>query len=296
MMDLLTSPLLALSRIGAYALLAVGIVAIYRASKVLNLAHGAMALVPAYVAFSAAGWGLPAPVVLLVGILSGAAVGQLVERVFVRPLKRETSTTQTVGTVAAFGVIVAVTVRIWGAVPQQAAQIFPPGTAFRVGRTGVGWGEIGLLVVMLAVTAALFAVFRYTDLGLLMRGTAENQRAASLMGVNPQRITNLAWMLGGALAGLAGVLLAAVTTLNPFVLSLQALPAFVAALIGGLESFPGAVVGGLIVGLAFGFVDLIPVIGTMDGAQQLVIGAVAIGAMAFRGSSGLAGASMRSNQ
>lgn len=296
MIDFLTSPLLALARIGAYALLAVGIVSIYRASKVLNLAHGAMCLVPAYVAFSAAGWGLPAPLVLLVGIASGALTGQVVERIFVRPLKKESPTTQTVGTVAAFGVIVALTVRIWGAVPEQAAQIFPTGTAFTLDRTGVRWGEIGLFVVMLVVTGVLFAVFKYTDLGLLMRGTAENQRAASLMGVNPQRITNMAWMLGGALAGLAGVLLAAVTALNPYVLSLQALPAFVAALIGGLESFPGAVVGGLVVGLAFGFVDFVPVIGGMDGAQQFVIGAVAIGAMAYRGGSGLAGASMRSNR
>lgn len=292
MTNILVSLFLSLSRIGAYSLLAVGIVAIYRASKVLNLAHGAMALVPAYVAFSAASWGLPGMLALLVGVASGAGLGWLVERVFVRPLKSESATSQTVGTVAAFGVVLALTVRLWGATPDRAMQVFPEGS-FRVAGSAVRWGELGLFVIMLIATGILFAVFKYTDLGLLMRGTAENQRAASLMGVNPQRITNIAWMLGGSLAGLAGILLAAVTALDPYVLSLQALPAFVAALIGGLESFPGAVVGGLAVGLAFGFVSLLPVVGDMDGAEQFVLGAVAIAAMASRGGGGLAGASMR---
>lgn len=292
MTDILVSLFLSLSRIGAYALLAVGIVSIYRASKVLNLAHGAMALVPAYVAFSAVNWGLPGVAALVIGVAAGAGLGWVVERIFVRPLKGESATSQTVGTVAAFGVILALTVRIWGAVPGRAAQVFPEGS-FSVAGSAIRWGELGLFIVMLIVTGALFAVFKYTDLGLLMRGTAENQRAASLMGVNPQRITNMAWMLGGALAGLAGILLAAVTALDPFTLALQALPAFVAALIGGLESFPGAVVGGIAVGLAFGFVSLVPMVGGMDGAEQFVLGVIAIAAMASRGGKGLSGASMR---
>lgn len=293
LVDVVVSVLLSLSRIGAYALLAVGIVSIYRASKVLNLAHGTMALVPAYVTLSAAGWGLPTPLALVLGVASGAGTGWVVERVFVRPLKGESATSQTVGTVAGFGLVLALTVRLWGAVPQQAVQIFPRGGFSVADSPTIKWGDVGLFVVMLLVTAVLFVVFKYTDLGLLMRGTAENQRAASLMGVNPQRITNLAWMLGGALAGLAGVLLAAVTTLDPYVMSLSALPAFVAALIGGLESFPGAVVGGVAVGLAFGFADLVPGIGDMQGNAQLLLGVLAIGAMAYRGGGGLAGASLR---
>lgn len=295
LVDIAASILLSLARIGAYSLLAVGIVSIYRASKVLNLAHGAMALVPAYVAFTVSGWGMPMPIVLLAGVLSGAGLGWVVERIFVRPLKGESPTSQTVGTVAGFGMILAITIRIWGASSEVPAQIFPAG-GVGVGGSTIKWGDFGLFGVMLVVTGVLFAVFKYTDLGLWMRGTAENQRAASLMGVNPQRITNLAWMLGGALAGLAGVLLAAVTVLEPFTLSLLALPAFVAALIGGLESFPGAVIGGTAVGLAFGFSGMVPVVGSMDGSAELVLGVVAITAMAMRGGGGLATASMRSSR
>jgi branched-chain amino acid transport system permease protein len=99
-------------------------------------------------------------------------------------------------------------------------------------------------------------------------------------------------MIGGGLAGLAGILLAGITNLDAYTLSLQALPAFVAALIGGLGSFPGAVAGGAAVGLAFGFVPRFPLIGGMSGAAQFTLAAIAVIAMANRGG-GLAGTSMR---
>ncbi len=290
--DIIVSILLSISLIGAYSLMAIGIVSIYRASKVLNLAHGTMAMVPAYVVFSLSGWGIPVIPALILGVGSGAGLGWLVERVFVRPLREESETAQTVGTVAALGLILALAVRTWGATPQTAVGIFPNG-GFDMGGSSIRWGEVGLLFVMLGVAGALFAVFKYTDLGLVMRGTAENRTAAALMGANPQRATNIAWMLGGGLAGLAGILLAAITNLDAFTLSLQALPAFVAALIGGLGSFPGAVVGGAIVGLAFGFVPQLPVIGGMTGAPQFVLAVIAIVAMANRGGGGLASATIR---
>ncbi|MDQ3758312.1 MAG: branched-chain amino acid ABC transporter permease, partial [Actinomycetota bacterium] len=254
--------LLSISLIGAYAILAIGVVAIYRASKVLNLAHGAMAMIPAYVLYSVSKAGVPLLAALLLAVGAGACLGWLIERVFVRPLRGESETSQTVGTVAAFGLLLAVSVRLWGTTPQRAVAVFPEGS-IAVAGSSIRYGELGLFVVMLALSAGLFALFRYTELGLVIRGTAENRRAAALMGVNPQLVTNIAWALGGALAGLAGILLASITTLSPYTLSLQALPAFVAALIGGLGSFPGAVVGGVAVGLAFGFVPQLGPLGAM---------------------------------
>jgi len=293
MTDILVSIFLSTALIGAYALLAIGIVSIYRASRVLNLAHGTMAMVPAYVVYSLSKLGIPVPFAVMAGIASGAGLGWLVERVFVRPLRRESETSQTVGTVAALGLILAISVRVWGTTPERAVEVFPSGT-FRVGSASIRYGEVGLFLVMLVVSAALFGLFRYTELGLVMRGTAENRRAAALMGVNPQRVTNIAWMLGGALAGLAGILLASITNLSPYTLSLQSLPAFVAALIGGLGSFPGAVVGGAAVGLAFGFVPRLGALGEMQGAPQFVLALIAIVGMAARGRN-LTGAEMRSS-
>lgn len=289
--DIIVSVLLSISLIGAYSLMAIGIVAIYRASRVLNLAHGTMAMVPAYVAFSLTELGLPSVIALVFGVAAGAGLGWLVERVFVRPLRPDGETAQTVGTVAAFGLILALSVRVWGATPQAAPTVFPTGE-FRVAGSAIRHGESGLFVVMVLIAAVLFAVFKYTDLGLVMRGTAENRTAAALMGANPQRATNIAWMLGGALAGLAGILLAAITNLDAFTLSLQALPAFVAALIGGLGSFLGAVAGGAVVGLAFGFVPRMPVIGDMGGAAQFVLALTAVVAMWTRGGA-LVGSTVR---
>jgi len=292
--DIIVSVLLATSLIGAYALLAIGIVAIYQASKVLNLAHGTMAMVPAYVVYSLSKVGVPLVPAVLLGVVSGGALGWAVERVFVRPLRGESETAQTVGTVAALGLILSVTVRIWGTTPQRAVAVFPTG-GIDVGRSSIRYGELGLFVTMIVIAAALYTVFRYSDFGIIIRGTAENRRAASLMGVNPQRVTNAVWMIGGALAGLAGILLAAITNLSPYTLSLQALPAFVAALIGGLGSFPGAVAGGATVGLAFGFVPRMGGLGHMQGAPQFVLACLAIAAMAVRGS-GLSGSDIRASR
>lgn len=285
--DIIRSVLLSTALIGAYSMMAIGIVAIYRASKVLNLAHGTMGMVPAFVVFTMSAWGVPVLLALVIGVAAGTALGWGVERVFVRPLRSDGETAQTVGTVAALGLILALAIRVWGATPRSGVAIFPGGS-FQVADGSIRYGELGLFAVMVVVAGALFAVFKYTDLGLVMRGTAENRTAAALMGANPQRATNIAWMLGGGLAALSGILLAGITNLDAFTLSLQALPAFVAALIGGLGSFPGAVVGGAVVGLAFGFVPQLPVIGEMTGASQFVLAVIAIVAMASRSGGGLA--------
>ena len=280
--DILVSLVLSLPLIGAYAIFAIGIVLIYRASRMLNLAHGAMAMVPAYVLYELVGAGLPTAVAFPIGIIVGAAVGLAVERVFVSRLRPDGPTAQTVGTVAALGIMVAIAVRIWGTAGLPAVEIFPRGRV-TVGESGLQYGELGLFAVMLVVSGALFILIQRTDIGLMMRGTAESRLAASLMGVNPDRMTSLAWALGGALAAIAGVLLAAVTSLHPYALSLQVLPAFIAALIGGLGSLPGALVGATIVGCVQGLVPLFGFLGKLQGAPQLFLAVLAVVVMATRG-------------
>ncbi|HEV7949412.1 MAG TPA: ABC transporter permease, partial [Glaciihabitans sp.] len=280
---LLSTPL-----VGAYAMLTIGIVVVFRASKVLNLAHGAMAMLPAYVTFEANKRGIPMPIAVPIGVLAGAALGAATERFFVRPLSRQGSTAQTVGTVAVYGLIVAATAQIWGSGAKIAPRVFPEG-GFHVFGAILRWGQLGLFAVALATATGFYALFRFTGIGLAMRGAAENPRAAGLMGINADRMARLAWMLGGGLAALAGILLAAVTNLQPYSLSLQMLPAFVAALIGGFGSLPGAVAGAAIVGVAQGIVPAfssvpgVRAFATQVGMPQLVLTIVALGAMYFRG-------------
>jgi sulfate-transporting ATPase len=288
-LSLLVYLLLSLPLVGAYAMLALGIVVVFRASRVLNLAHGAMAMLPAYGCYTANQHNIPMIAALPFGIAIGVLFGAAVERFFIRPLARQGPTAQTVGTVAVYGVTVAAVAQVYGSGSHTAPRVFPAGGVVLAGSV-LRWGQLGLFAVALISAAGFIALFRYTEIGLGMRGAAQNQRAAILMGINPDRMARTAWMLGGGLAALAGILLAAVTNLQPYTLSLQMLPAFVAALIGGLESLPGAVWGSFLVGGTQGVVPafrLVPGLkrfATQVGMPQFVLTIVAFAAMYFRGS------------
>lgn len=282
MTRLLVFLLLSLPLVGAYAIFSLGLVVIYRASKVLNLAHGAMAMIPAYLVFTMHEAGIPTLLAFPLGIVAGALVGVGIERAFVRPLRNVSPTAQTVGTVAALGLTVSLAGKIWGTGGRTAPHIFPEGQV-SVADSAIRYGEIGLFVVMIVVAGGLYLLLQRTGLGLAMRGAADNPRAASLMGVDPDLATSGAWALGGATAAVAGILLAAVTTLHPVVLALQALPALVAALIGGLGSLPGAVVGAAIVGATQGMVPAVSALQKIEGSPQLLLALLAFGVMAARG-------------
>src|SRR3954453_2794042 len=288
MIKLLIYVLLSLPLVGAYAMLTVGIVVIFRASRVLNLAHGAMAMLPAYVVYDLSRHGWPMVVAVPPAVASGGALGLITERVFVRTLRRQGPTAQTVGTIAMFGLIVSLVAKHYGTTPFAGPSVFPSG-GFRLRGTILFYGDLGLFFTAMVAAGALFAVFKFTTLGLTLRGAADNRVAAMLVGINPNRSAQVAWLIGGSLAGLAGVLLGGVTTLSPYSLSLQMLPAFVAALIGGLASLPGALIGAACVGLLTGLVPAIglfhPLRGSAGqlGLSPLVLTIAALAVMYLRG-------------
>jgi branched-chain amino acid transport system permease protein len=280
--------LLSLPLVGAYALLGLGITVIYQASRVLNLAHGAIAMGGAYACYQFNKWGVPLPAAVVLGIITGGVLGLIVERIFVRQLRSAGPTTQTVGTVAALTFAIAIVARIWGTEPVAAPHVLPSG-ALTFGSGFVPWRQIDIFPISVLGAALLFMLFQFTDLGLAMRGAAQNRRGAALRGVNPDRTAAIAWVLGGAFAALAGILLAGASGLDPYTVSLGVLPAFVAALIGGLESMPGVCLGALIVGVIQGMVPAfvqVPGIGSLaqaQGAPELALSLIALIVMALRG-------------
>src|SRR5204862_3511990 len=157
--------LLSLPLVAAFAMFALGVVAIHQASRVLNLAHGAMAMVPAYVVFELSAHGVPLIAALVIGILSGALLGVAMERVFIRTLRGHGPTAQTVGTVAALGVLVSLSAKTLGTTPRVAVNVFPEG-GIHVGYSLLRYGQIGLFFVAVVVSVGFFALFRYTDIGL----------------------------------------------------------------------------------------------------------------------------------
>jgi branched-chain amino acid transport system permease protein len=279
--DVVVNVTLATPLIGAYAMFALGIVFIHRASKVLNLAHGSMAMFPAFICYSLTPH-TGVFVAAMIALLSGGVLGLGVERFVVRRLRASSPTAQTVGTVAVLGLLISLAARIWGTTPLEAPSLFPA-HSFRVGNATLSLAGLGLFFAAIGVAIAFMAVFRFTDLGLAMRSAADNRRAASLMGIDPDRTTAVAWFFAGTLAALGGVLLAAATNLHPYILSLEVLPAFVAALIGGLESERGALLGAAIVGLTIGIVPSISSLAHTTGAPQVALAVVAFIVMARRG-------------
>jgi branched-subunit amino acid ABC-type transport system permease component len=193
-----------------------------------------------------------------------------------------------VGTVAALTLAIALASRIWGTLPVAAPRVLPTG-ALQFAGGFVGYDLLGVFPVAVAGAALLFALFKFTDIGLAMRGAAQNRRGAALRGVDPDRTAALAWIMGGALAGITGILLAGAAQLDPFRISLGVLPAFVAALIGGLESMPGVCFGAALVGITQGMVPAlgsVPHLGSIvggQGAPELVLGLLALLVMALRG-------------
>lgn len=279
--DIGVDVVLSLPLMGAYALFALGIVVIYRASRVLNLAHGAMATLPGYVAYTAAPR-IGTAGAVAVAVLSGGLLGTGVERVVVRRLRTVSATAQTVGTIAVFSTLVAFTAKVWGTDLLTGVGVVPHKT-YHIGYALVSTDDFALFVAAGMAAAGFFALFRFTSLGLAMRLAADNRRAAALMGIDPDRTTSAAWFIGGLFAGLGGVLLAGDSGLHPYILPLQMLPAFVAALIGGLDSSLGALLGAVVVGLAIGLVPSIGWLGDQVGAPQLVIAVLAFVIMALRG-------------
>ena len=248
---------------GPIALIALGIVLVYKSSEVFNFAHGQMLLVGAMTTwwFSSDDFGLGwhwAPAVLaalLVSILLGLAI----ERLALRPLTGQSLLSIILMTLAISQVLQGLIVLVFGATQRNFPVIFPVDQPYKI-QLPITYGGNALVIIlrqnlvwsfitaMLAVIL-LWAFFQYTRMGLAMRATAENHETAQSVGIRIRSIFGLSWAIAGIIATLGGVLIATASGLD-LSLPIVVLAAFPAVLLGGLESIPGAVLGGLIGGLS----------------------------------------------
>jgi branched-chain amino acid transport system permease protein len=240
---------------GVYALIALGFILVFKSSGVLNLAHGRMVAIASYILYQMLEvWGLPAWLGILLVILSGAVLGYLIERLAVRPLLGQPFLSVMMMTLMLGMLLEGVRYLIWG--PDSFTLSFAP-------KAGQGWlgnllpawvspsNALSFAVAML-VFVLLTLLFRYTKVGLSMRVVAADPEVAQSLGIRVKRVFSISWAMSGAFAALCGVLMGMVLIVTPntgdMVLGLG-LPVL---LLGGLNSIPGAVVGGLIIGLAQG--------------------------------------------
>jgi len=234
-----------------YGLAGVGIVLTYKTSGIFNFGHGALATVAAYTFFEL--WVTPlrmpwpAAMVITLVVLCGV-LGLAMER-FAARLSQVPLALRVVGTVGLILVVESSYYLIYGPVPRSFPQFLPTET-FRLGGVSVGYDQVIIFTVSTVVTAALYLLFRTTQLGRQMRAVVDDSTLVDLTGTSANYVRRWAWVAGVLLVALSGILLAPLVDLDPQVLTLLVVQAFGAAAIGGFSSLPWTWVGGLGIGLA----------------------------------------------
>ncbi len=234
-----------------YALIGLGFSIIFKASEVINFAQGELLLVGAYVVAAAVfNWHLPFLLALLLGIATTVLIGLLFERLVLRRLLGRPPFTVLMVTIGLDTILLTMVIVIWGSQPIPAASPFGVSSGFNLAGIHFGTSDLWTIAITVVLCVLLFVFFRYTKYGLAMRATALDQEAALAVGINVRRVYALAWGLAAGIATLGGVFLAISSfTVSP-TLGSAALLAFPAIILGGMDSVSGAVVGGLLIGLA----------------------------------------------
>ena len=231
-----------------YSLLGLAFVLIYRSTHFINFAQGEMATLTTFIGWTLLSTGIPYGVTFALVLLIGAALGGVIEGVVVRPALQMRSVNELTISVGLFLVIGAITVGIYGG---DVRQIDAPIRGRPLVLAGLSIPRYGLFVVGCAVALmlVLWAFFRWTTAGLALRATASNQYAADLAGIRTNRMLTLGWALAGAAGAASGLLLAPIVGLSTQMMLLVLVSALSAAVLGGLTSPIGAVVGGITIGV-----------------------------------------------
>jgi len=246
-----------------YALIALGFALLYKSTKILNLAHGELVLFGGYLAIALTRGlgGLPVWLAFVLAVLgtlaAAAALGFVIERGVMRPLFGQSLLSVIIVTLALGYIVRGLMVGLWGGDTRQFPPVVPAGVV-RAG--GIAIPEVGIysaaVALVLLIVASLF--FRYSLWGIAMRAAANEQLTASTLGVSLRRVFAFAWAFAAIAASIGGILLGLWLGVN-FALGYVGLKALAAVILGGLDSVPGAIVGGFAIGLletiAGGYID-----------------------------------------
>ena len=236
-----------------YASLALALVLIYRTTRVVNFAQGEMATFTTFIAWSLMNRGLSFwaafPVVLAIAFVGGVAI----ERVLIRPIENAPVLTVVILTLGLALLLNGLSTVIWGGGDRN----FPGGfsnSTFQLAGAHISYQYVGIVGVLAVLLVALGVFFRFTKLGLALRAAALNRDSSRLAGVRVGWMLALGWGIAAAVGAIAGMMVAPIEFLGPGMMQAVLLYAFAAAILGGLDSPVGAVVGGLLLGLT---VDLL---------------------------------------
>ncbi len=238
-----------------FAAVALGLVFIYRATRIVNFAYGAMGMITTFIAFSVLSTGLDYWVAFALSLAIGLALGAAVERLLIRPVHGRPEINPVIVTIGLLVVFEGIAGAVWG----NASRGFEPAfsqSGLVIGGARVAFSSFDLFIVgaVLALMLLTWVLFRATDLGLRMRASAFAPETARLLGVRVGGLMTLGWAVASLIGSLAGLLVAPTTSFSPYFMDLPFVFGFTAAVIGGLDSPPGALIGGLVTGLAIAYV------------------------------------------
>jgi branched-chain amino acid transport system permease protein len=232
-----------------YALVAIGLSMVYGILRMINFAHGEILMVGAFLALPVSAAGAPVWLVLLTGIAGATAVGFIVQATIYRPLLRSSEVTLLVASLGVSLLLQNIVLNRTSPQPKRMAPAFLD-QPFLLGDVVLRTVDVAIVVLAAAAMLATHLFLKHTRHGRALRALAQDMSAARMMGVRVPFMVMICFLIGSALAGVAGVLYGyKYGHLTPLAGFLPGLKGFVAAVIGGIGSFPGAVVGGIILGL-----------------------------------------------
>jgi len=249
---------------GIYALLALALVIIHRSTGVINFAQGEMATLSTYIAWTLTvnhGWSYWPAFAATLAISFGGGVG--IHRAVIRPVERGSVLRIVIVTIGLLVAINGYVIWQWGGEPQQLRSPFGTDT-FDVGGVVVAAHDIGTICVALGIVFLLWLLFQFTKVGLALRAVAVNPDEARLVGVRVTWMLALGWGLAATLGGVAGMLTAPTVGLDPNMMAPVLIYAFAAAVLGGIDSPFGAVVGGLVLGVLLNMLSYLSQYGAFE--------------------------------
>ena len=232
---------------GIYACLALAIVMIYSAIDHLNFAQGEMAMFSTFISWQLMQWGVPYWWAFLLTIAFSFVAGIAIERALFKPLAKAPILTQVAGFIALFSIINSCAGLIWDFTIKQFPTPF--GSSPFLGSQLISTHQAGMIGVTLLLLVALYFFFQYTRVGLAMRAAASVPESARLVGINTSWMIALGWGMAAGIGAIAGILIAPVVFLEPNMMGGVLIYGFAAAVLGGLTSPFGAVVGGFLMGI-----------------------------------------------
>ena len=255
-----------------YGLIALGFVLIYKATETVSFAQGELMMLGAFCAFAAMSlFGLPFWVAALLAIVAMAAFGVLLELAVIRPILGQPQFSIVMLTIG-IGYVARGLITMVPGIGTDTHTLPVPykDQVWKLGGLVVNVEQAAVIVATAVLCALLFAMFRYSKLGIAMQASSQNQLAAYYMGIPVKRLNGLVWGLAAAVAAVAGMLLAPITFVHAN-MGFIGLKAFPAAVVGGFGSLPGAIVGGLVIGIVESLAGFYLPDGFKDTAAYIVV-------------------------